>query len=365
MFLVRADGNARIGAGHLMRCLAIAEELALLRCREEICFVCADEESGAFVSEHGFRSYILGTDPQDMESELPLWKEQKKKGFLSEEAEGKRNVLLVDSYHVTDRYLAELKQMGDTVLLDDLGTHPYPVDCVINYNAPACLETYERLYQGQKVRLLIGSRYIPLRRQFWEAAQRPPAWQTEGTPCEGDQVKTVLITTGGGDISNIAGKILWKLYREDLEFHLVVGRFSPHFQTMKDLERNYGNLRIHHDVKDMAALMQSCEIALTAGGSTIYELAAVGVPLICFSYAENQEPLTEYLGRTHVAGYAGAWHREPEETLARMRGLFEELLGSRRMREEYSLREGEMVDGRGARRLAEKLVEMSEDSLRK
>ena len=73
MILIRADGNARIGMGHLMRCMTVAEELAMLQgSREGICFVCADEASGEFVRENGFRSYVLGTDYRDMESELPL-----------------------------------------------------------------------------------------------------------------------------------------------------------------------------------------------------------------------------------------------------------------------------------------------------
>ena len=50
MILIRADGNARIGMGHLMRCMTVAEELAMLQgSREGICFVCADEASGEFV----------------------------------------------------------------------------------------------------------------------------------------------------------------------------------------------------------------------------------------------------------------------------------------------------------------------------
>ena len=99
-----------------------------------------------------------------------------------------------------------------------------------------------------------------------------------------------------------------------------------------------------------------CGIAVTAGGSTIYELAAAGVPFICFSYAENQENLTEYVGREHIAGYAGAWHKEPEETLERIGRLFKELISDVSMRINYSGRGREMVDGFGAERIAKALL---------
>ena len=74
MFLIRADGNAFTGAGHLMRCLSVAQELRKLSGNgEEIHFICADPESAALAEEHGFPAHSLGTDYQDMEAELSRW----------------------------------------------------------------------------------------------------------------------------------------------------------------------------------------------------------------------------------------------------------------------------------------------------
>lgn len=373
MILIRADGNARIGLGHLMRCLTIAEELAQQGGRENICFVCADEASGAFVRENGFQSHVLGTDYRDMESELPLWKAVWEANVTGVSDSGnqdlnvsgaggsgagacrrKRAMVLVDSYYVTELYLTALSRMAYTILMDDYGTFCYPVDCVINYNAPADPEAYRKLYGETGTRLLIGSRYTPLRRQF----RRQDA---EATPQ--DAVREVLITTGGGDSGNIAGKILKRICRNDFTFHLVTGRFHPNFRELQELEKKHDNIKIHHDVKDMAGLMARCQIALTAGGATIYELAALGVPFICFSYAENQEALVEYIGEKGIAGSAGAWHKEPEQTLERIGILFEKLAGNPEKREYYRVREMEMVDGEGAGRLAQELLKIDEKDL--
>lgn len=75
---------------------------------------------------------------------------------------------------------------------------------------------------------------------------------------------------------------------------------------------------LHCDVKDMAGLMTACQLAVTAGGTTIYELSVLGVPFVCFSYAENQEGLTEWLGKQEIAGYAGngITHRKRQEKLS-------------------------------------------------
>ena len=61
-------------------------------------------------------------------------------------------IILVDSYFVTKKYLAFLRSRAYTILMDDLGTVSYPVDCLINYNITADHEVYERLYKGMRVK---------------------------------------------------------------------------------------------------------------------------------------------------------------------------------------------------------------------
>ena len=358
MFLIRADGNEKIGAGHLMRCLTIAAELVKQGCGDEILFLCADEQSAQLAGQQGFETVILGTDYRDMESELPAWEK------LFERHN--KAVILVDSYHVTDRYLAALKRFGTVVLMDDMGEKSYPVDALINYNAFADRTCYSRLYGvsiqeptdgniGQcagGVKMFIGPDYVPVREQF-----------RDRNYCVRREVKSVLITTGGGDSENIAGRILETLYGSEPEYHLIVGQFNPHLVKLKQMESAHENIHIHSNVTDMAELMTSADIAVTAGGSTVYELAVLGVPLICFSYAENQEALTEYIGEQSIAGFAGAFHKSPEAVLTNMGSLFRRLTSDETLRRRYSDREREMIDGYGALRLAQALRSLEGDML--
>lgn len=339
MFFFRADGNAKIGAGHLMRCLTIAEQLARLTAagRGDIAFVCADGQSAEPVRRHGFEALVLGTDYRDMESELSIWERL----LRGKPIDG----FLVDSYYVTDVYLRRLRGYGSVILLEDFGKRPYPADTVINYNAPADLESYRKLYEGTDTRLLIGSRYAPLREQF------------DKKVCKiAEEVREVLITTGGGDEGNIAGQLLASLYREELRFHLVVGQFNPSYSELKRMADTHEGIILHSNVTDMAGLMSRADVAVTAGGSTIYELAALGIPFICFSYAENQEALTEYIGRKGIAGFAGAYHRAASETLETVRELFETLIRDMKLRQTYHDRELTLTDGKGAGRLAREIM---------
>lgn len=342
MFWIRADGNEKIGAGHMMRCLTVAEELATLRGREEICFVCADEASADMAADYGFGAYVLRTDYWEMESELPAWDRLLTESRI--ENPPVKPMIMVDSYYVTDRYLEMLRKRAYVVLMDDLGEHCYPVDCIVNYNAPADRQNYHRLYRGQDTRLLIGGSYVPVRRQFYDSD-----YQVK------DPVRSVMITAGGGDKENIAGRILERLYDEELIFYLVTGRFNPNMDQLQRLKNRFGNVHICCDVRDMAELMKRCDVAVTAGGSTIYELCSIGVPFICFSCAENQVALTGYIRENSIAEEAGAWHKDPEGTLDGLAEQFIKLVSDRELRIIYSRRERDMIDCRGAVRLAKEL----------
>lgn len=339
MFLIRADGNETTGAGHIMRCLTIGAQCIKQEPEKELIFLCADEDSAGLVRQKGFPARVLGTDYRDMESELAVWEQIAGSG--AKDQRGSRRAILVDSYYVTDAYLEGLGQFGTVILMDDLGLRRYPADTVVNYNVTADVENYRRLYSGTDTRLLLGSAYIPLREQFCDREYQVRK-----------KVKSVLITAGGGDAGNLAGRILELIFDHDLEYHLVAGGFNPHYEALRQMEREHKNIHIHCNVADMAELMLGADIAVTAGGSTVYELACLGVPFLCFSCAENQEPLTEYIDGHRIAGFAGAFHRDPRGAGERLSLLFRKMVSEVELRRQYHCSERKLTDGHGADRLA-------------
>lgn len=357
--IIRADGNTRIGAGHLMRCLTIAEALPD---KSRAGFVCADRDSAEMVRARGFHAYVLGTDYKDMEAELPLWR----KLFAEEDAwnsgermsegpepEAKKRIFLVDSYYVTNAYLKGLGRYGRVVLLDDMGKQAWKVSSLINYNVFATREMYQAFAGMYPTKYFLGGEYIPLRKEFCGRDY-----------CVKAQVEDVLITTGGGDVDNIAGKILERIWEPDCRYHVVTGRFNPHYDELCEQAKLHGNIHIYHDVKDMAILMEQCDLAVTAGGTTVYELSAIGVPYVCFSYAENQEQLAEYVGRHGVAGFGGAYHKNPEGTLEKIARQIEEWKENPELRKSCSDGARRLVDGKGAGRIATLLQDMLEEKSR-
>ena len=340
MYYFRADGSAATGAGHLMRCLTVAQELQKrIEDPEELCFLCAEEASARLLQGWNMPVKILGTDPADLEGELPVLE-----GLI----QGTGHVFLADSYAVTDAYLQGLRRFGRVYLLDDMQQHGFPVDGVINYNLFASPEKYRELY-GSGTGQYLGAAYVPVRQQFCEAAKKYALRET---------VTDILITTGGGDRDNIAGEILRELCEHSLagktiRYHLVVGRFNPNREKLEQYASQHDNVVLHCDVRDMAGLMLTCQLAVTAGGTTIYELAVLGVPFVCFSYAENQEGLTEWLGEQKKAGYAGKWHYTPEETREAIGTWCRKACENREYRQKVYEAERALIDGQGAARIAE------------
>ena len=165
------------------------------------------------------------------------------------------------------------------------------------------------------------------------------------------------MTTGGGDRENIAGKILETIGDGMCRIHVVSGPYNPHGAWLDSYAAAHPGVTVYRQVTRMAELMSRCDLAVTAGGTTVYELCALGVPFVCFSYAENQEALAEYAGAREAGLYAGKYHQAPAETLENIGSMVRRAAADSELRQRMSRRARELVDGRGAGRLAEALLE--------
>lgn len=341
MIWIRADANREIGSGHVMRCLSIAAALKLRG--EEVCFLVADESAGVFLEQRGVDYKILGTAYDRMEEELELIT-----GLLVKE---KPDWLLIDSYFVTQRYLMQLRPYVKTAYLDEFLAFSYPVDVVINYNIyGVCLPYREQAAHGQQV-FLLGTEYAPLREQFKDADYTVRK-----------KVEHVLVTTGGSDKYNLAGLILEEVLGHPgvgkLQYHVVSGALNVNYHALEELAQVHENVRLYQNISDMAGLMKQCDIAIAAGGSTMYELSAVGVPTLCFAFVDNQEKIVDTFYQKGYVVYGGNYIKEKENFAANVAASLEELAGSEEMRRQFSEKMRRLVDGQGADRIAEALLQM-------
>ena len=342
MIWIRADGGREVGMGHIVRCLAIAS--ALRELGEDVCFLTADDSAVPFLEERGQAYKILHSSYARPEEELGV--------LLPILAGSGKGALLADSYYVTCEYLKQAGNCIPVCRMDDMGIADLPADMVINYNIFADESLYLKAGKGVKTVYLTGTEYAPLRPEF-----RNVSYQVR------DKAEKVLITTGGSDRYNLAGQILeLALNTPDtggLEYCVVSGAFNAHSGQLAKLAENHHNVHIYSNVADMAHLMQECDIAVTAGGSTMYELCAVGTPAICFSFVDNQEKIVEGFRERGLVSFGGDYLRQGQDMVKNVVEHLGILVKDAGLRSEYSRKMKEQVDGRGAVRIAEKLRELA------
>lgn len=379
MVVIRADANSKIGMGHVMRCLSVAD--ALLKRGEEVLFVTADDTPVPLLTKKGIPYRVLHTDYADMEAELPkLW------NALSELPQGpgvpeaalpqKNTSILVDSYYVTEKYLAALKKRITTIYMDDIYAFSYPVDMLINYNIYGEEMGYEKDAAFADTKLLLGANYVPLREEFsagagYAQSRKELSAETENVTSAEDRLHQtaeqgrtadggILITTGGSDSFNLAGQLLMEAMKYDAlktkEYHVVSGSLNPHIGELQALAQKHENIHIHCNVTNMAELMAESKVALSAGGSTLYELCAMGVPVIAFSFAENQERLVQTFVKRGIAQYGGNYRTDGNKMIQNTIAGLETFLEDKNLRSEYRKKARTLVDGKGAERIAEALL---------
>lgn len=371
MVVIRADANSKIGMGHVMRCLSVAD--ALIKRREEVLFVTADDTPVPLLIKKGIPYRVLHTDYADMEAELPgllcILQELTQRAELPEEvlsrmsSQRKDIAILVDSYYVTEKYLAALKKRITTIYMDDIYAFSYPVDMLINYNIYGEEMGYEKDAAFADTKLLLGANYVPLREEFSAGAgyvqsrKELSLGAANVTPAEEGGI---LITTGGSDSFNLAGQLLMEAMKYDAlkekEYHVVSGSLNPHIGELQALAQKHENIHIHCNVTNMAELMAESEVALSAGGSTLYELCAVGVPVIAFSFAENQERLVQTFVKRGIAQYGGNYRTDGNKMIQNTIAGLQKLCGDEALKTEYRRKALQLVDGRGAERIAEALL---------
>lgn len=326
--------------GHVMRCLSIAEEYK--RAGEEVSFIVADISCEQMILAKGFSVICLHSVWNDLEKEIDM--------FVKVIEEHKISRLLIDSYFVTEAYLQELGKHTSVAYIDDIDSFVYPVDLLINYNIYAEKLRYLERYRqaGLTTKFALGCGYAPLRDEFSGVNYAVRETATK-----------VLITSGGTDNYNVVGNVLEALSKQawfqKMTFYVILGKYNIHKQTIYDRWELIPNVKLLYNVSNMSEYMQKCDIAITAGGSTIYELCSIGVPSILYTLADNQSAVAQEVLERKIMPYVGDVRESAEECANRICKQIQIMWQDKEIRQRYSERMRTVVDGQGSRRLVKVL----------
>jgi UDP-2,4-diacetamido-2,4,6-trideoxy-beta-L-altropyranose hydrolase len=338
--LIRADASPRIGAGHATRCLALAQ-----RWRDD-----GGRVSRAFCPGAGDMWESYASEGIEL---LPVGAPAGSPEDAAETAAVARDRavdwVVVDGYQFGPDYRRILRRAGLRVLqLDDHGlVKDEHAHILLNQN----VDVDESMYPacGLKTRLLLGPRHVLLRREFsaWRGWRREIAVRA----------RKVLVTLGGGPQkeTETVVRALRQLDIEPLEA-IVVGAVSTN-SSPEDNETGSVSIRFVKHLADMPHWMAWADVAVSAGGSTCWEMAFMGLPNLVLVLAENQRGIARRLDARGVANSLGWGHEVRAGDIAGpLRGL---ILDPDR-RQAMSASGKHLVDGLGARRVVDVLRETFE-----
>jgi UDP-2,4-diacetamido-2,4,6-trideoxy-beta-L-altropyranose hydrolase len=336
--LLRADSDASIGAGHLMRSLALARRWMARGGSATLLGRVESDRLRQRVSDAGLVLRVLDGPigaSHDLRQTLDL---------LERLHEDVPPWAVLDGYTFDAGYHAAIRSHGFPVLvIDDLADRPcYHADIVLNQNLAA-----EQLrYHGDgDTRWLLGLRYALLQPEFDRWSDRKPEIPAVA--------RRILVTVGGGDPHGATSLILEALNNvtiNSLEITVVAGPVARSLAEHKIGGRH--SCRVLRDVRDMAALMASMDVAITGGGSTCWELAFLGLPAIVLELSPNQQLSARPLAAAGAVENGGPIESlDPRALAARIAAL---CLDPERRRQ-MSVAGRRLVDGKGGTRVIGRL----------
>lgn len=338
---IRVDGNDIIATGHVMRCITIAQQLNKIGINT--IFILADSYPAEIIKKYGFDFAILDSVWNNLDLEI-----DKICNFIKE---NKIRKLLLDSYYVTESYLESISKLTNIIYIDDIKKFKYPVNTIIHYNIFVETEKYRsQIEKDGSINFLLGGMYAPLREEFSHQEYRVR-----------DNVNKILITTGGTDKYNVAGNLLdffgEKAELKNIEFHVVSGVFNTNKNYLKKIADKNNNIFLYENINNMSDLMRMCDVAISASGTTLYELCACGIPTICFTIADNQKGAEKWQD-SGLMFYAGNVEENMSDCINKCYVDLKKYMSDKKIRMNNSKKMQSVIDGYGAQRIAEYIKEM-------
>lgn len=343
--LIVCDGGPSIGFGHLVRSRAIADtahrngiETTLIGPKRH------------YSNEQDATRFAEWLEYPEMGSDG--WESWTRAVMHVADSKGIRHVI-IDDYRVPGDQQSMLREHGLRILhqYDASAPPSFAADLAVNASPAENASHHTGRLLRHDVHFLNGPRFAVIRRAFAATALSPIE----------RPVRQILVTFGGGDdrggiLFSIASLAPELRLRPETRLVVMTSAQNPNVPAIKSLieEHRLSNVDIELDHADVPALMASCDLAVMAGGTSVYEAAFCGLPMILIAIASNQEGQCKGWNGLGAAHYLGNIKELQQRHLL---NCTLSLLDDRDARMNMARAGRDNVDLRGATRLLEALFE--------
>ena len=298
----RVDSSTKLGAGHLMRCLTLSNELQ--KQNHKITFICK-KLNGNLIKLIKHKTLVMPMQKNFQTDNLSLgWMDATQNQDAKQTIKAipkNTDYLIVDSYSLDEKWHRQLRPYTRKIMvIDDLADKQFDCDILLNQNLGSKQEDYQNKVP-HLCELLLGCDYALLRPEF-ESLREKAIEKRKNTK----EIKNILISMGGSDNNNITHDILKQL-GDKFNIVVVLGYLSPHNEMIKDYAKDK-NIKVIVNANNMAQLMLNADLAIGTSGSTNWERLCLGLPSLIFSVAENQRKYAiklDSMGLIKFLGHVG------------------------------------------------------------
>ena len=335
----RTDGDISIGLGHLAECLSLVTRLESYHSVSSLFIISSDtveiQRLGDFTPAVERLPANIGEEDSRLTGQIL------KKHRI--------NLLVTNLRAVTYGYLNDLKRGGITlVCIDELGNRDIIADVVINGSIVPDWHRYQ--FQSQSTLTYFGPEYMIMDEVFGIYHQNEKHIKSKAA--------NILVTMGGVDRSGTTLRIIEALDRFDKKIRksIVVGPAFHHRLKLEELlpKVKENNFQTSYAPTNMAELMFEADLALSAGGNTLYELACVGTPSMVLYEDEHEGIQGRVFDREGAAICLGKGTEVPQE---RITASVSSLLQDQALRTRMSQNGKRLVDGKGTERVCDIILD--------
>jgi UDP-2,4-diacetamido-2,4,6-trideoxy-beta-L-altropyranose hydrolase len=271
LVLIYANSSTSIGNGHVLRQLALAQQL---------------KDTGHQVV---FIYHQMAINIEQKLSKNNFIFQRIDQGTINEYVqEHEASLLVIDDYNLSNNEKNCLKKCPiPIVVFDDNTDNDFIVaDMIINAADNATNNTTRDAYieRSSSATLLLGSKFRLIRSEFINQRKKLQNYSDRSR---------FIVTMGGTDVAGLTYSISKNLLKYDstLPLDIIIGNIPPVDEAaLVTLCQGHKHCRLHKNVENMAALVAEAGMAITAAGGTLYELATLGVPSVAICVSKNQLP---------------------------------------------------------------------------
>lgn len=356
---IRSDASLYMGAGHVMRCLALAEEA-----RDQgvsVGFLCREHPGNLIeqLTKKGFQVHPLPVDqgwtPQvaggDGMSGHAKWLGTdwetdafQVEAILARECgQGPIDWLIVDHYALDARWERRMRPYVKKIMvIDDLADRSHDCDLLLDQNFYLDMDARYDGLAPEGCQKLLGPKYSLLRREFQVARQN--LRQRTG------EVNRILVFFAGADPTNETAKVLkgiQLLNLPEIAVDVVVAKINSHKEQIRQLTAAMPSATFYCQPANLAELMAKADLSIGASGSTTWERCCLGLPTLVVPLAANQQAISRDLAEFGAAfTFGSSEEMRVEDYVTGLRFL----LRNPAILKDASDAAKNLVDGQGVRR---------------